>query len=98
MSRLTKAKVDYPFYPCVCVSWDNTARRDNNAIVMINSTPENFESGLSEVIQSVIDKPYDDRLVFINAWNEWAEGMHLEPDVKNGRKYLEAVKRANVIQ
>lgn len=97
MSRLTQAKVKYPFYPCIFVSWDNTARRDDNAIIIVNSTPEKFESGLLDIIQSVMDKPHDDRLVFINAWNEWGEGMHLEPDLKHGRQYLESVKRANVI-
>jgi O-antigen biosynthesis protein len=62
---------------------------------MINASPEAFESGLSDLVRARMGEPYDDRLVFINAWNEWAEGNHLEPDLKNGRRYLEAVRRVN---
>lgn len=98
LRRMMCQKRDYPVYPCIFVGWDNSPRRGKNGIIMVNSKPEIFESGLSDMIQSVLDRPYDDRLVFINAWNEWAEGNHLEPDMKNGHKYLEAVKRANSIK
>lgn len=84
---------DFPTHPCIFVSWDNTPRRGKNGIVMINASPAKFEEGLSEMVNSVIDKPVDERLVFINAWNEWAEGNHLEPDLKHGTEYLAAVKR-----
>ncbi len=88
-------KRDFPTHPCIFVSWDNTPRRGQNAIVVLNSTPERFEAGLSEMVNSLLDKPHDDRLLFVNAWNEWAEGNHLEPDLKYGTQYLEAVKRVN---
>lgn len=90
---MTQRKVTFPNIPCVFVAWDNTARRGENGIIIINSTPERFATGLSEMISSVQDKPDDQRVVFINAWNEWAEGNHLEPDQKYGTQYLEAVKR-----
>lgn len=88
----------FPTYPCIFVSWDNTPRRGENGIVFQNATPDNFYSGLEQIIQSVAAKPFDERVVFINAWNEWAEGNHLEPDQKHGLRYLEAVRRVNCLK
>jgi len=94
--RLMKAKKNsFPSHPCIFVSWDNTPRRGANGIVFVDSTPELFAEGLEEIVQSVGDKPLEERLVFINAWNEWAEGNYLEPDQNHGRAYLEAVRRVN---
>ncbi len=84
---------DYPFHPCVMVSWDNTPRRGENGIVFINSTPEAFERNLRAAADSVTEDPPAHRLIFVNAWNEWAEGNHLEPDVLFGLGWLEAVHR-----
>ena len=92
--RMVSRARDYPSIPCVVVSWDNTPRRGNDGIVFINSTPEAFEAGLRDAIASVEHEPAGRRLVFVNAWNEWAEGNHLEPDQRHGRAYLEAVERA----
>jgi hypothetical protein len=75
------------------VGWDNTPRRGADAIVLTDSSPEVFEQELHDVVTSVMDRPFDDRLVFINAWNEWAEGNHLEPDRRHGLAYLDAVDR-----
>ena len=83
---------NFPFYPCIFVGWDNTPRRGRNAIVIINSTPDRFATGLREMARSITSKPEQERLLFLNAWNEWAEGNHLEPDQRYGLGYLEAVK------
>lgn len=82
----------FPVYPCIFVGWDNTPRRGRNGIIIVNSTPERFGNELSRMAIEAQRKPFDDRLVFINAWNEWAEGNHLEPDAKNGRSYLEVIR------
>jgi lipopolysaccharide biosynthesis protein len=82
-------------FRCVYPSWDNTARRKALALVTMNATPENYEHWLHRAIQETErDFPNEDRLVFINAWNEWAEGCHLEPDHKYGEGYLKATARA----
>ncbi|MDO4308165.1 MAG: glycoside hydrolase family 99-like domain-containing protein [Eubacteriales bacterium] len=70
--------------------WDNTARKVNGMMFQ-GASPEKFERYLSKL---VINNQSKDKLVFINAWNEWAEGAYLEPDEKFGYSYLEAVKRA----
>jgi len=76
-------------------SWDNTARTNDRAMVILNGTPANYEFWLSEAIHRTIEeRPGQDRLVFINAWNEWAEGCHLEPDRRYQRQFLEATLRA----
>ena len=87
---------EFPVYPSIFVGWDNSPRRGENGVVIIRSTPNAFESGLQSCIESVAQKPFDERLVFLNAWNEWAEGNHLEPDLRSGLCYLEAVGRANL--
>lgn len=79
----------------VFTSWDNTARRKRGGTVFLNGTPENYEWWLSQAIAKTRSNfPGKQNLVFINAWNEWAEGAHLEPDQKYGRRFLEATARA----
>ena len=82
-------------FRCVFPSWDNTARTGDRATFVLNACPENYEYWLVESIRRTRDDfPNQDRFVFINAWNEWAEGCHLEPDRKHGRQYLEATLAA----
>ena len=76
-------------------SWDNTARRKHLALVTLNGTPENYEYWLHRAIKDTQERHTDgEGMVFINAWNEWAEGCHLEPDRKYGYAFLEATLRA----
>jgi len=101
-SALAQGSPAYPQIPCVCPSWDNSARRKSGALVLANSTPKSYERWLREVASRqaariAADENSDlspESLVFINAWNEWAEGNHLEPCQKWGRAYLEATRRA----
>jgi lipopolysaccharide biosynthesis protein len=94
-AMLARPPVDYPRFPCVVPSWDNTARRRNGgATILHGSTPEAYGHWLRCVLA---DHPTLKRLpepiVFINAWNEWAEGNHLEPDLQWGHGYLEQTRR-----
>jgi 2-polyprenyl-3-methyl-5-hydroxy-6-metoxy-1,4-benzoquinol methylase len=78
-------------YRTVFPSWDNTARTGLRAALSLNGTPQNYEYWLAQAIQRTKnDFPNQERLVFINAWNEWAEGCHLEPCRRYGRQFLEA--------
>ncbi len=91
---LAEPPVPYLRYPGVCPSWDNTARRPNSGLTLKGSTPAQYEHWLHEVIKRARVNSDGDKIVFINAWNEWAEGCHLEPCQKWGRQYLEATNRA----
>ena len=76
-------------------SWDNTARRGDSGLVVLNGTPENYEHWLSEALRKTKEEFAGQAPpVFINAWNEWAEGCHLEPDQRYGRRFLAATLRA----
>ncbi|WP_310534808.1 glycoside hydrolase family 99-like domain-containing protein [Novosphingobium sp.] len=80
---------------CVSPSWDNSPRRKDKPLIFIGSTPGKYEAWLRSMVRWTRSKlPPGRRFVFINAWNEWAEGNFLEPDQKNGHAYLEATKRA----
>jgi lipopolysaccharide biosynthesis protein len=89
----------YPWIRCVCPGWDNTARRpERGATVLHASTPDSYQRWLSYVIQQTAGQSSATtqipHFVFINAWNEWAEGNHLEPCQRWGRSFLEATIRA----
>jgi hypothetical protein len=81
-------------YPCVATGWDNTPRRRNGeALLLLGSTPDRYGAWLERAIRSQMRSEGGDGIVFVNAWNEWAEGAHLEPDADNGRAYLEVTRR-----
>ena len=99
VEREMKAELPpYPFIRCVCPGWDNTARRSKGGVILQGSTPASYERWLTFVIeQTKLARRQPENspsLVFINAWNEWAEGNHLEPCQRWGRAYLEATKKA----
>ena len=91
---MNKPRPAYKRFPGVCPSWDNSPRREKDAIIFINSSPEVYEKWLRFAMKKAREAAPDERIVFINAWNEWAEGNYLEPDQKIGRAYLEATRRA----
>jgi lipopolysaccharide biosynthesis protein len=87
----------YKLFRSATPSWDNTARKKNKGTVFHNSCPKLFQKYLVNAFGEAIyshSNP-DERLVFINAWNEWAEGAHLEPDEKYGYAWLQAVRNAH---
>jgi glycosyltransferase involved in cell wall biosynthesis len=86
--------VSYLRYDTVFPAWDNTARRGEEGWVVHNASPEAYEQWLRLVLERTQERPPNKRIVFLNAWNEWAEGCHLEPDQRSGRMFLEATLRA----
>ena len=82
----------YKRFPGITPMWDNTARKKERAFLFQNATPEKYGEWLRHELE--IFQPYsvEENFIFINAWNEWAEGNHLEPCVKYGSHYLAATK------
>lgn len=80
-------------FPVVFPSWDNTARRRTPTVIQ-NSKPSEFKRWLDLAASKISGYDHNKSLVFINAWNEWAEGCHLEPDEEMGKAFLGAVKEA----
>lgn len=91
-TMLQKPLVEYPIYQCVTPSWDNSPRREKGAVIIHESTPAIYEYWLKETINKTSSE--NNNIVFINAWNEWAEGSHLEPCQKWKDQYLKATKNA----
>lgn len=92
---LAKPWPDYRWYRGLMPSWDNTARRGANAYIAAHSSPEAYGRWLAALVSEALARgDGQEPLLFINAWNEWAEGTHLEPDDRYGREWLEATLRA----
>lgn len=84
-SFLNRPCPDFTLYKCVALGWDNTARRRTNATVLTDFTPDAYADWLNRAIRYTRNNLAPDRrLLFINAWNEWAEGAYLEPDLRWG--------------
>lgn len=94
-SRMRRDAPPYKQWRCVAPMWDNAARRKVDGRVLVGSTPERYRNWLEFAARQTCQRfQGDERIVFINAWNEWAEGCHLEPDLKHGHAYLEATRAA----
>ncbi len=80
-------------YPVALPNWDHSPRSGNRAIVLQDSSPELFGKLLEYCVEAVKDRDLDERIVFLKAWNEWAEGNFLEPEKLHGRGYLEEIRK-----
>lgn len=85
---------DYPYHAGVCPCWDNSVRRKEGGMIFKDSSPEKYQRWLQEVLIRESLRPQQESLVLVNAWNEWAEGNHLEPCQRWGRAYLQATQAA----
>jgi lipopolysaccharide biosynthesis protein len=94
----TQAEPAHTHFRTVVPDWDNTARMQLNGTTFLGSSPELFRTWLREtLVRTRTMLPPGRRLVFVNAWNEWAEGAYLEPDQQRGRAMLEAALAARYL-
>lgn len=83
--------VDKNEYPTVVSGWDNSPRSGKRGLILTDYTPEEFKRHCKK-IKHISEERNDRKIIFVRAWNEWAEGNHLEPDLKYGHKFLEVFK------
>lgn len=94
-SAIARRLEEYTLYRGIFPSWDNSARKRFRAEIFHGASPDKYEFWLRTIIEyGRRNNPPDKQLIFINAWNEWAEGAHLEPDQKFGHRWLEATAKA----
>lgn len=82
------------FFPTLIPNWDHSPRSGKRGSVFHNSDPCFFKDHAIECLEAVKDKEGDRNLVFLKSWNEWGEGNHMEPDLKYGMGYINALKEA----
>jgi lipopolysaccharide biosynthesis protein len=89
-----KPEPPYKLFRGITSEWDCTPRRDNPDI-FVNASPAIYQEFLEKQIANTKQsRTLDEKFIFVNAWNEWAEGAYLEPDRKYGYAYLNATHRA----
>jgi hypothetical protein len=92
---LGAAAPDFPLIKTAIPGWDNDARRQGAGLVVHGATPAKYEAWLGRLVREAEARPFlGTPLVCINAWNEWAEGAYLEPDLHFGAAFLNATARA----
>ncbi len=99
MQSILREKKDFLFYRSIIPSWDNTARRQTTPTILVNATPKLYGAWLRFLRLWTRHHLADakEKLIFINAWNEWAEGAHLEPDLRWGSAYLDETYKSSFL-
>ncbi len=81
-------------FPTVYPQWDRSPRQGKADSIYVDSTPEAFQQHLETAVNLVAQKQPEHRILFLKSWNEWAEGNYVEPDLRFGHRYLDAIKNA----
>ena len=95
ITRMIDKNYDYKAFRCVFPSWDNSARKKKSITIITQNSPELFAYFFNQLLfytEQNLGK--EEQLIFINAWNEWGEGCHIEPDQKSGYSYLNGIKQS----
>ena len=98
MPVLFDAKIDSKIesIPEIIPQWDHSPRSGSRAgaAIFYNTTPELFYQQVITALDIIKEKPQENRLLILKSWNEWAEGNYMEPDLRYGKKYIEALRKA----
>ncbi len=94
-ASLAEKTPDFPLIRCALPGWDNDARREGAGMALLGASPAKYQAWLTELIARTDSaRVFGERIVCLNAWNEWAEGAYLEPDLHYGAAFLNATGRA----
>ncbi len=91
---ITQKEYSNDVAPMIIPQWDHSPRSGRNGIILYNSKPEYFYRHALEALEAVKGKPSERRIIFLKSWNEWGEGNYMEPDLTNGRGYIDALRKA----
>ncbi len=80
--------------PTIAPNWDHSPRSANKGIILTECEPKYFQEVAELAIDAVKDKPLDEQIIMVKSWNEWGEGNYMEPDLKYGHGYLQALRKA----
>lgn len=80
------------YIPLLIPCWDHSPRSNNKGVIFYNSTPTLFREHIKQVFDYIKGRSPQHRVVFLKSWNEWAEGNYMEPDLKWGKQYIEALR------
>lgn len=96
--RRFRDDLPYAVYPSVFVSWDSTPRRGENGIVLLPRNAESFAAGIKDAMVYLKKRgsQLEEPMLFVNAWNEWAEGNYLEPDSRAKGSFLEMLQQDRI--
>lgn len=89
---VTKDARENDVIPCIAPNWDHSPRSGRSAIILHECEPKYFEKVVKMAVEAVAHKKKEEQIILIKSWNEWGEGNHLEPDLKYGKGYLQAIK------
>ena len=79
-------------YPVLIPQWDRSPRAGKSGVIYYNSTPDLFKLHVADAVKAVENKSDEHKIIFLRSWNEWAEGNYVEPDLRYGHGYLDALK------
>ena len=78
--------------PVIIPNWDTTPRRSLGALIFKDAKPKYFKEHVKDALRIIAHKPEEKQIIFLKSWNEWGEGNYMEPDLKYGKGYLQALE------
>lgn len=91
---ITNAEYDKSVLPQLIPQWDHSPRTGGGGNIYTHSSPEYFYKHVKDALRAVRNKPESEQIIILKSWNEWAEGNYMEPDLKFGKEYIHALRKA----